>query len=71
MVLLTGIHFDATTEELEKALPFTKGGWKPFNTPLLDMKDLKPGCIGKIDWKPTMPMNNYLNMSAEEIKKLL
>lgn len=47
------IHFDATTEELEKALPFTKGKWKPYNAPYISMKGVNKieiGSLGKFEY---------------------
>lgn len=65
MKWITGIHFDATTEELEEALPFTKGKWKPITVPFIKKEDLKPGSIKMIEvsqykWKPALPYTNHL-----------
>jgi hypothetical protein len=64
-IFATGIHFDATTEELEKALPFTKGKWKSYSTPIFTQEQLKEGRID-IDaslhkFEFATPYNNYLN----------
>lgn len=56
--MITAIFIDATTEELERALPFTKGKWKPYSTPIFDSSTITPVDFTKIDtdlWKFELP----------------
>lgn len=68
------MHFDATTEELEKALPFTKGKWKPFVSPTFTQEELKAG--GIIELKDIPPFTfatpyNVKTITTKELKQYI
>lgn len=57
------INLPYTTEELENALPFTKGKWEPITVPLIKMEDLgEPIILDPIEmgkYKFELPTANY------------